>query len=65
MSRVLMPLPAHDFDPTESAVPRKVLTDAGHTVVFATPTGTAAEADEVVIGPHVSARRPGDAWLIG
>ena len=47
-----MPLPAHDFDPTESAVPWRVLTGAGHEVVFATPEGEPAEADPVVIrGP--------------
>lgn len=33
--RVLMPLPATDFDVTEVAVPWRLLTDAGHDVVFA------------------------------
>lgn len=28
--RVLMPLPDHDFDVTEVAVPWKVLSEAGH-----------------------------------
>ena len=52
MARVLMPLPTEDFDPTESAVPWRVLVDAGHEVVFATPEGAPAAADEVVIrGP--------------
>src|SRR5438046_1731219 len=37
--RVLMPLPDRDFDPTETAIPWKVLTDAGHEVVFATERG--------------------------
>lgn len=47
-----MPLPATDFDPTESAVPWYVLTSAGHDVVFATPEGEPAEADPVVLrGP--------------
>lgn len=44
--RVLMPLPAHDFDPTESAVPWRVLVDRGVDVVFATPDGAPAAADE-------------------
>lgn len=44
--RVLIPLPARDFDPTESAVPWKVITQAGHQVVFATPDGTPGEADD-------------------
>ena len=52
MARVLMPLPAQDFDPTESAVPWAVLRDAGHEVRFATPEGAPAQADEVVLrGP--------------
>ena len=45
MARVLMPLPTHDFDPTESGVPWQVLTEAGHQVVFATPSGQLARAD--------------------
>lgn len=45
MSRVLIPLPAFDFDPTEAAVSWKVLTGAGHRVCFATPTGAPATAD--------------------
>ena len=31
-----MPLPDRDFDVTEVAVPWRVLSDAGHQVVFAT-----------------------------
>ncbi|MFF4233418.1 type 1 glutamine amidotransferase domain-containing protein [Streptomyces sp. NPDC001820] len=34
--RVLMPVPDRDFDVTEVAVPWRILTDAGHQVVFAT-----------------------------
>jgi len=37
--RVLMPLPDRDFDVTEVAVPWRLLTDAGHEVVFATERG--------------------------
>ncbi|MCA9540838.1 MAG: DJ-1/PfpI family protein [Myxococcales bacterium] len=43
--RVLMPLPSRDFDPTESAVPWRVLTEAGHRVDFATPDGLPGQAD--------------------
>lgn len=50
MAVVVMPLPLHDFDPTESAVPWHVLTEAGHEVVFATPDGRAGEADERMLG---------------
>jgi putative intracellular protease/amidase len=42
--RVWMPLPDHDFDTTEVAVPWKVLTEAGHEVVFATEHGGSAPA---------------------
>ena len=44
--RVLMPLPDRDFDVTEVAVPWRVLSDAGHHVVFATEhAGTVPAAD--------------------
>jgi protease I len=45
MAVVLMPLPARDFDPTESGVPWKLLHERGHRVVFATPDGKPAQAD--------------------
>jgi len=37
---VLLPLPDKDFDVTEVAVPWRLITDAGHEVVFTTETGT-------------------------
>ncbi|MDX8028761.1 type 1 glutamine amidotransferase domain-containing protein [Lentzea sp. BCCO 10_0856] len=37
--RILLPLPDHDFDVTEVAVPWRLLTDRGHDVVFATEHG--------------------------
>jgi putative intracellular protease/amidase len=44
--RVLMPLPDHDFDVTEVAVPWRILTGAGHQVTFATErAGTVPAAD--------------------
>ncbi len=45
MATVLLPLPARDFDPTESGVPWKLLCERGHRVVFATPDGKPAQAD--------------------
>jgi putative intracellular protease/amidase len=45
MARVLVPLPDRDFDVTEVAVPWKLLTEAGHEVVFATEKGEKPAAD--------------------
>jgi putative intracellular protease/amidase len=52
MARVLIPLPARDFDPTEAAVSWQVLVNAGHLVVFATPDGLAAAADDMMLTGH-------------
>jgi putative intracellular protease/amidase len=49
MARVLVLLPARDFDPSEAAVSWRVLVDAGHTVSFATPFGQPATADEMML----------------
>ena len=45
MATVLVPLPRLDFDPTEAGVPWRVLTEAGHACVFATPDAKPAQAD--------------------
>jgi protease I len=45
MALVLIPLPHHDFDPTEAGVPWRVLRQRGLRIVFATPDGTPARAD--------------------
>ena len=49
MARVLCPLPDRDFDPTEAAVPWRLLTRAGHQVVFATERGAVAACDPRLI----------------
>jgi putative intracellular protease/amidase len=49
MARVLVLLPAQDFDPSEAAVSWRVLTDAGHAVSFATPDGRPAAADVMML----------------
>lgn len=49
MKRILMPLPAYGFDPTEAAVPFARLAREGHTVVVATPSGEVAEADRRMV----------------
>jgi hypothetical protein len=48
-ARVLLPLPAQDFDPSEAAVSWRVLARAGHTVSFATPDGQPAVADDIML----------------
>jgi putative intracellular protease/amidase len=47
--RVLVPLPDHDFDVTEVAVPWRLLTDAGCEVVFATETAATPAADPLLL----------------
>lgn len=44
--KVLIPLPSHDFDPTETAVPWKILRSAGVEITFATPQGAQGFCDE-------------------
>jgi putative intracellular protease/amidase len=62
--RVLVPLPDHDFDVTEVAVPWRLLTRAGHTVVFATENGGSRPACDprlltgVIFGKLGAAREP-------
>ena len=49
MAKILIPLPASDFDPTETGVPWRILTARGHSVSFATPEGQVAAADPVMV----------------
>ena len=49
MARVLILLPARDFDPSEAAVSWQVLVNAGHVVCFATPDGRPAVADDMMV----------------
>lgn len=49
MPKVLLPIPARDFDPTEVAVSWKVLTTRGHRVLFATPDGRPGAADAIMV----------------
>jgi len=49
MATVLLPLPSLDFDPTEVAVSWSVLQARGHRVVFATPDGRPARADDLMV----------------
>ena len=49
MARILIPLPARDFDPSEAAVSWQVLVKAGHSISFATPDGNPASADDMML----------------
>jgi putative intracellular protease/amidase len=49
MATVLIPLPERDFDPTEAAIPWMVLSRLGHHVIFATPDGAPAHADDIML----------------
>lgn len=49
MATVLIPIPDRDFDPTEVAVSWRVLTDDGHQVTFATESGNAGVADDIMV----------------
>jgi putative intracellular protease/amidase len=42
---ILIPLPAYGFDPTETAIPWKILAANGIGIVFSTPTGQKPAAD--------------------
>ncbi|MGB6397676.1 MAG: type 1 glutamine amidotransferase domain-containing protein [Bradyrhizobium sp.] len=49
MARVLILLPARDFDPSEAAVSWQVLANTRHAVHFATPDGRPAVADDMML----------------
>jgi len=49
MSRLLIPLPRRDYDPSEVAVSWQILRAAGHEVTFATPDGRPAQADTLML----------------
>lgn len=49
MKPVLIVLPASGFDPSEAAIPWQALCRQGERVVFATPQGTPAAADPIMV----------------
>lgn len=46
---VLIPTAHYGFDPTEVAIPWKILTSKGYKVVFATPSGKVSSADKIML----------------
>ncbi len=49
MATILIPLADHDFDPTETGIPWRILGQRGHRDVFGTPNGKVARADPRMI----------------
>ncbi len=49
MVKVLIPLPSYGFDPTEAAIPWKILTENNIKVLFATPDRKKAEGDHIML----------------
>lgn len=49
LKRILMPLPSYGFDPTEAAVPWKILSANNFEIVFISPQGRKAAADTIML----------------
>jgi len=49
MATIIIPLPEYGFDPSEAAIPWRLLTENRFEVVFATPNGRVAAADSVMV----------------
>ncbi len=47
--KILIPIPSYGFDPTEAAVPWKLLSENGFSITFATPKGAKAEGDKIML----------------
>jgi len=47
--KILVPLPSYGFDPTEAAIPWKILTENNIEIIFATPKGLPAIGDEIML----------------
>ncbi len=49
MKKILMPIPSYGFDPTEAAIPWKLISKKNLEVVFITPEGKKASADSLML----------------
>jgi protease I len=49
MKKILIPLPSYGFDPTEAAIPWKILKQKGMQIFFATPKGKKANCDQLML----------------
>lgn len=48
-NKILIPLPSYGFDPTEVAIPWKILTSNNFEVIFVTPQGDKAHPDKLML----------------
>jgi len=48
-TRILIPIPTYGFDPTEAAIPWKLLSNNHCEIVFVTPQGNKAKADIIML----------------
>jgi protease I len=59
MPSILIPIPSRGFDPSETGIPWRTLTQAGHEITFATPDATPGQADpRMVTGQDLSVLAP-------
>jgi protease I len=49
MKRILIPIPSYGFDPTEVAIPWKLMSEKDFEIVFITPEGKKASADVLML----------------
>jgi len=47
--RILIPVPSYGFDPTEAAIPWKILSEHQYDIYFATPQGNKATSDLIIL----------------
>jgi len=49
MKKILIPIPSYGFDPTEVAIPWKLISEKDIGIVFITPEGKKASADSLML----------------
>lgn len=47
--KILIPLPSYGFDPSEVAIPWKLISEKGFEIIFATPKGKKSNADKLML----------------
>ena len=49
IKKILIPLPSYGFDPSETAIPWKQLSEKGFVITFITPDGKKAKTDKIML----------------